>query len=127
MTKKTMLDITGDTRGELGIPVPQKAKDRLTALNATLPAAEQIVIPDEITLYLVESDLDERRKFSEKEALLRAQNKPEEYMTELMMMRAASDTDERVVREMIRVAVPSKIAAITHACIHGELPKVVGG
>lgn len=107
------LDITGGST-PLIIPVPEKTAARLKEQGVDAPEA--------VTLNLVEASIGERRKLGERETLARAQDKPEEFVAELMMLRATVGTDERVVRALVDDMTPSATAKVVHACTHGDLP-----
>lgn len=125
----TILNITGDINETLTLPVPEKVKVALAHYNEALKvqgaaAKEQPVnIPDQVVLELVESSMADLRKFGSRERVLKAQDKPEDYMLELMQLRAQEGTDLRVLKEMVQAMTPTATAKITHACLYGELPK----
>ncbi|EYB67416.1 hypothetical protein DEIPH_ctg041orf0012 [Deinococcus phoenicis] len=112
------LDITGSKNIDLNIPLPAKTKKKLEG--------QDIPAPEAVTLHLEEASLSERKRYSQKEALARAQANTEGFLAELIMLRAAEGTDERVVRAMVDDMTATAAAQITHACMHGELPNAEG-
>lgn len=110
------LNIMGEVQNELRLPIPDE-------LKASLVEKGVKEIPEYVTLFLRESSLGERREMTKTEALAKAQDKPEEWLLEIIMKRAVDDTDPRIIKAMIDVMPPSVITKLSYACMHGELPK----
>lgn len=86
---------------------------------------ELVNIPEKVVLLLVEPSFREKYRFDREK---KAATDYVAWFTSLLMRRAAPDTDERVIRELIHDMSESAMANLTHAYLTGELPdpKVVG-
>lgn len=112
---KQILDITATDTTELVLPVPQSVADALRERGWQ-------EMPEQVTLYVYEATLAERRRFSDSTSLAQAQGNPTGYIADLIASRAAPGTSRELIDVMVEFMTPTAIRKIAHACVNGELP-----
>lgn len=102
----------GENTAELHLPLPAETQAALEEAGIDAPA--------EVLLLLREATGRERQAFDAERQTIGVSN-PVEWVTRLMMRRAAPDTDERVVRELLNDMTETVIAQIVLAYVTGAL------